>query len=111
MCGVMSFCLIAFAKLRKATVSFVVSIRPSFRLYVLKKLVVGIAEFYILLTVHTCIISQIRPTRCKILFNIFISLLYMFRASVCPSSGENYYIYATLVFVTLYGLRLQTPPI
>ena len=30
----------------------------------------------------------------------------MFRASVCPSSGENSCIYATLVFVTLCGWRL-----
>jgi len=28
---------------------------------------------------------QISPTRCTILLNIFISLLYMFRASACPS--------------------------
>ena len=46
---------------------------------------------------------QIRPTRCTILFNIFSSLLYMFPASMCPSSGENYCIYATLVFISLYG--------
>jgi len=45
---------------------------------------------------------QISPTRCTILLNIFISFLHMFRASMCPSSGENYYIYATLLFVTLY---------
>jgi len=31
----------------------------------------------------------------------------MFRASMCPSSGENYCIYATLVYVTLYGWRNQ----
>jgi len=30
----------------------------------------------------------------------------MFRSSTCPSSGENCCIYATLVFVTLYGWRL-----
>jgi len=30
----------------------------------------------------------------------------MFRASMRPSSGENYCIYATMVFVTLYGWRL-----
>jgi len=30
----------------------------------------------------------------------------MFRASMRPSSGENYCIYATLLFVTLYGWRL-----
>jgi hypothetical protein len=28
--------------------------------------------FYVLLTVHPCIISQINPTRCAVLFNIFI---------------------------------------
>jgi len=30
----------------------------------------------------------------------------MFRATMCPSSGEDCCIYATLVFVTLYGWRL-----
>ena len=29
-------------------------------------------EFYVILTLHPCIISQINPTRCTILFNIFI---------------------------------------
>ena len=48
---------------------------------------------------------QISPTRCTILLNIFIYLSYMFRASMCPSSGENCCIYATLVIVTLYGWR------
>ena len=46
------------------------------------------------------------PNTCTILLNIFISLLYMFRASMCPSSGENYCIYAPLALVTLYGWRL-----
>ena len=59
--------------------------------------------FYVLLTVHTCIILQISPTRCTVLFSIFISHLYMFRASTCPSSGKNYSNNATLVFVTLKG--------
>ena len=52
-------------------------------------------------------ILQISPTRCTILINIFISLLYMFRESMCPSSGENYCIYATMVFVTLKGGSLN----
>ena len=30
----------------------------------------------------------------------------MFRASMRPSSGENYCIYATLALFTLYGWRL-----
>ena len=30
------------------------------------------SEFYVLLTVHPCIISQINPNKCTILFNIFI---------------------------------------
>ena len=63
-------------------------------------------EFYVLLTVRPCTILQISPIRCIILLNIFISLIYMFRASMCPSSGENYCIYVTLVFVTLCGWRL-----
>ena len=40
------------------------------------------------------------------LIYLFMSLFYMFRASKCPSSGENYCLYAALVFVTLYGWRL-----
>ena len=48
-------------------------------------------------------ILQVSPTRCTVLLNVFISLLYVFRAAICPSSGENYCIYATLVFATLYG--------
>ena len=34
------------------------------------------------------VVLQINPTRCTILLCIFISLLYMFRATMCPSSGE-----------------------
>ena len=34
------------------------------------------------------------------------ALPYMFRASMCPSSGENYCIHASLVLVTLYGWLL-----
>jgi len=49
-------------------------------------------EFYVLLTVHPCIILQISATRCTILLNIFISLLYMFRGSMCSSSGEKLYL-------------------
>ena len=32
---------------------------------------------------------------------LFITVLYMFRTSMCPSSGENCCIYVTLVFVTI----------
>ena len=32
---------------------------------------------------------QISPTRCTILLNIFISFLYVFRASICLSSVEK----------------------
>jgi hypothetical protein len=45
-------------------------------------------QFYVLLIVHPCTILQINPTRCTILLSIFISLLYMFRTTICPSSGE-----------------------
>jgi hypothetical protein len=36
-------------------------------------------------------------------FNMFTASLYMFRATVCPSSGENTVPMCHLVFVTLYG--------
>ena len=36
-----------------------------------------------------------------------MSLLYMFRESKCSSSGENYRIYATLVFLTLKGATFK----
>ena len=35
------------------------------------------------------LILQINKTRCTILLGIFGSLLYMFRATMCPSPGEN----------------------
>jgi hypothetical protein len=47
-----------------------------------------VCVFLCLLTVHPCTIPKINPTRCTILLSIFISLLYMFRANMCPSSGE-----------------------
>jgi hypothetical protein len=37
---------------------------------------------------HPCIILQIKPTWCTVLLGIFISRLHMFRAIMCPSSGE-----------------------
>ena len=47
-----------------------------------------IAYFFVLFAVQPCTILQINPTRCTILSSIFISFLYMFRATMCPSSGE-----------------------
>ena len=38
---------------------------------------------------HEMFFLQISPTRCTIPLNTFIALLYMFRASMCPSSGEK----------------------
>ena len=37
-------------------------------------------------------------------FNLFISFLYMFRAALCPSSGELIVSIRHLVYVTLYRL-------
>ena len=73
------------------------------------------AELHVLLTVNPCIILLLSPTRCTVLLNIFTSLLYMFRASMCPSSRETYCIHATLVFChsvwmpsgLLVGLKIQ----
>ena len=53
-------------------------------------------EFYVLFTEHPSIILQIKPTWCTIFLSKFISFLYMFRRTMCPSSGEITFIYATL---------------
>jgi hypothetical protein len=45
--------------------------------------------FYILMTVHLAMILGKWPTWRTILFYVFISVLYMFRASPCSSSGES----------------------
>ena len=42
-----------------------------------------------------CFFLWIEPTWCTNYLNTFIAFLYMFRANVCPSSGENYRTYAT----------------
>jgi len=44
-----------------------------------------------------------KPAWCKFFLNIFISFLYMFRATMCPSSGEITVSMRHLVLVTLYG--------
>jgi len=49
------------------------------------------------------VVLQINPTRCTILLSIFISLLYMFRATMCPSSGE--------ITVSMRHLSLRMSPI
>jgi len=51
-----------------------------------------IIMFYILLTVHLDITSGRWPTwRANLLCNTFISILYMFRANTCSSSGRQLY--------------------
>ena len=45
---------------------------------------------------------QIEPTWCTNFLNMLIAFLYMFRATMCPSSGENTVPMRHLVFVTLY---------
>jgi len=46
---------------------------------------------------------QIKPTWCTIFLSMFISFLYMFRATMCPSLGEITVSVQHLVFITLYG--------
>jgi len=60
--GVKSFCLIAFAKLRKAAVSFIVSLRLSVRPSKLKILVVGIFFLSFILEIVVKPASKIRFT-------------------------------------------------
>ena len=77
-------------------------------------------EFYVLLTAHPCIISQINPTSCTIPFNIFMyfsslhvsgihvpiirrNFLYLCNTGICHSvwvaSGLSYSIYSNEIIV------------
>jgi hypothetical protein len=49
------------------------------------------------------IILQMKPTWCTIFLSIFTSFLYMFRATMCPSSGETTVFMWHLVLVIPYG--------
>jgi hypothetical protein len=64
-------------------------------------------EFYILLTVHIGIIHV--NNQLDALFNVFISLFYMFRATQCPSSGESIVSIHHLVYI-LSDLHTRRPP-
>jgi hypothetical protein len=68
-----------------------------------------LVSFYILLTVHLVVILGKWPTWRKILFYVFISILYMFRETSCSSSGESIVSIQYLVYVTLcrWPLRVQ----
>jgi len=46
---------------------------------------------------------KIRPTRCTIFLSMFISFFYMFRATMCSSSGEITVFMRHLVLVILSG--------
>ena len=48
----------------------------------------GVSKCFMTKCHNGFIVLQINPTRCTILLSIFISLLYMFRTTMCPSSGE-----------------------
>ena len=59
------------------------------------------------LSVYIEILSKHFVNRAKLLqifFSMLISFLYMFRATMCPSSGEITASMRHLVFVTLCGL-------
>jgi hypothetical protein len=66
-------------------------------------------KFYILLTLHLVMILDKWPTWRTILFYAFISILYMFRATSCSSSGESIVSIEHLVYVTLcrWPFRVQ----
>jgi hypothetical protein len=64
----------------------------------------GMLLCYVLLTVHLCIIFVSNQLDAQFLFScMFISVLYMFWAAMCPSSGELIVSIRHLVYVTLYS--------
>jgi hypothetical protein len=60
-----------------------------------------ISGYYVLLTVHLSIILVNYQLDAQFFFHIFISILYMFRATSCSSSGESIVWTQHLLYVTL----------
>jgi hypothetical protein len=54
------------------------------------------SQFYVLFAVLLDIILEIKPIWCRIFLSIYISFLYMFRATNVPIIRKNNFIYATL---------------
>jgi len=54
--------------------------------------------------IYCFVILHINPAWCTIFLRVFISFLYMFRATMCPSSGEISVCMRHLVLVTLKQL-------
>ena len=57
-------------------------------------------KFYILVTVHLGIVLINNQSHAQFLLYIFISILYMFGATLCSSSGESIVSIQHLVYVT-----------
>ena len=52
---------------------------------------------------YSLVILYTKPNCCTIFLSMFISFLYMFQATMCPSSGETYVFMRHLVLGILYG--------
>jgi hypothetical protein len=59
-------------------------------------------EFYVLLTMHLNIIFVSKQLDAQFFSCMFISILYMFQAAMCPSSGELIVSIQHQVYVSLY---------
>jgi len=68
---------------------------------VLIQLKINIHLFYILVTLRLGIILVNNQLDAQFLLYIFISILYVFRATLCSSSGESIVSIQRLVYVTL----------
>jgi hypothetical protein len=62
----------------------------------------GYKSFYVLLTTHLGIIFVNNQLDAQFLSCLIISILYMFPAATCPSSGELIVLIRHLEYVTLY---------
>ena len=61
-----------------------------------------VTNFYIMLTLHLGIIFVNNQLDAQFFSCMFINILYIFRATMCPSSGELIASIRHLVYVTLY---------
>ena len=71
------------------------------------KFFVIFSEFYVLLTVHPCMIFfQMKPARFTLFLSIFISTSLHVSGNYVPIIRRTYCIYETLVFFALYGVAV-----
>jgi len=71
--------------------------------YINNNCTIYLIYFYVLLTVHTCIMFQMKPTECTLLLGLFISTSVHVSGNYVPIIRRTYCIYATVLWVAVWS--------